>query len=343
MTHGHSHLGHSRQRHPHHGHFHPEATRGARTRRRLALVLGITFAIMVVEAAGGILTGSLALLADAGHMLSDVGALGFALFAAWFASRPSPQRHTYGYQRIEILAAQINVTMLALVLFFVAREAVERLRAPHELNVMPMAFLGLVGLAGNVLSVRLLHEDAHSNLNVRGAYLEVLADLLASVGVLVAAALTHFFGWRRADPLISLGIALFVVPRMGVLLREITDVLMETAPRGIDMEELRQAMLEQPGALAVHDLHVWAITPNQVCLSAHVVGADRVDRDGLILLLNDVLRRRVGLEHTTLQIEGSNREAFSGQGSSDLCQTCGAMEREPDPPTERSRGEPHQL
>ena len=190
---------------------------------------------MVVEAIGGVLTGSLALLADAGHMLSDLGALGFALFAAWFSSRPSPQRHTYGYQRIEILAAQINVTMLALVLFFVAREAVERLRTPHEVNVLPMAFLGVVGLAGNVLSVRLLREDAHTNLNVRGAYLEVMADLLASIGVLVAAGLTYFFGWHRADPFISLGIAAFVVPRIDILLREITDVPHGGRRPGIDM------------------------------------------------------------------------------------------------------------
>ena len=298
---------------------------------------------MLVEAIGGILTGSLALLADAGHMLSDVGALGFALFAAWFSSRPSPQRHTFGYQRIEILAAQINVTMLALVLFFVAREAIERLRTPHEVNVLPMAFLGVVGLAGNVLSVRLLHEDAHTNLNVRGAYLEVLADLLASVGVLVAAGLTHFFGWHRADPLISLGIAAFVVPRMGVLLREITDVLMETAPRGIDMEELRLAILEQPGAMAVHDLHVWAITPNRICLSAHVVGADGTDRDALILLLNGMLRERFGLEHTTLQIEGVNREAFSGQDSPDACQSCSPQPAEPAPAGRHSHRGPRRV
>jgi cobalt-zinc-cadmium efflux system protein len=317
MTHGH--------------HHHHDLSPGARTRRRLALVLGITFAVMVVEAVGGLLTGSLALLADAGHMLSDLGALGFALFAAWFSSRPSPLRHTYGYQRVEILAAQINVTLLALVIFFVGREAVERLRTPQEISVLPMAFLGGVGLLGNIISVRILREDAHTNLNVRGAYLEVLADLLASVGVLVAAALTHFFGWKRSDPLISLGIAAFVVPRIGILLREITDVLMETAPRGIDMEELQQAILEQPGAVAVHDLHVWAITPNQVCLSAHVVGADGIDRDELILQLNGMLRTRFALEHTTLQIEGSNRDAFRGQNSPGTCQSCGQSTTVPPP------------
>jgi cobalt-zinc-cadmium efflux system protein len=321
MTSGHTH------RHVH------AAEQDAGARRRLALVLVITFSLMIVEAIGGWLSGSLALLADAGHMLSDVGALGFALFAAWFAARPSPARNTFGYQRIEILAAQINAILLSLVLLFILREAILRLRQPTEIDVGPMALLGALGLAGNLVSVRLLHRHAAANLNVRGAYLEVMSDLLASVGVLVAAACTHFFAWRLADPLISLGIALFIVPRIYLLLREVTDVLMETAPRGIDMDALREAMLAEPAVLTVHDLHVWAITPNRVCLSAHLVGSREADRDRLIVAVNRMLQERFGIGHTTLQVEGADHPAFSGQTSDEACDPCAAPEIESHPNT----------
>ena len=307
-----------------------EPQAAAATRRRLALVLGISAVLMIVEAIGGMLTGSLALLADAGHMLSDVGALGFALFAAWFASRPSPPRNTYGYQRIEILAAQINAMLLSLVLFFVAREAIERLREPHAIEVGPMAMVATLGLVGNLIGVRVLHGDARSNLNVRGAYLEVFSDLLASIGVLVAAGLTYFFGWQHADSVISLGIAAFILPRIWHLLREITDVLMETAPRHIDVEAVREAVCEHGGVRAVHDLHVWAITPNRIYLSAHVVGDEDVDRDRLIVGVNRLLRERFGVWHTTLQIEGPNEVAFSGQSSTDACDPCAAPEPRPE-------------
>jgi cobalt-zinc-cadmium efflux system protein len=302
-----------------HGHA---ADAGAETRRRLLVVLLVSAALMVLETIGGLVTGSLALLADAGHMLSDIGALGLAFFAAWIAARPSPPRATFGYQRVEILAAQVNAVSLVLVLFFVAREAISRLRQPAELDAAPVALLGALGLAANVVSARILRGDARENLNVRGAYLEVLSDLLASVGVLVAAALTHFFGWRRADPIISLGIAAFILPRIGFLLREITDVLMESTPRGIEIEAVRDAILAQAGVRAVHDLHVWAITPGRVCLSAHVVGAEGADRDGLILAINRSLRERFGMGHTTLQVEGADHPAFSGQASNESCDPC---------------------
>jgi cobalt-zinc-cadmium efflux system protein len=307
-----------------HGHSHAvDAARGDTARRRLALVLVITFTLMIVEAIGGVVTGSLALLADAAHMLSDVGALGFALFAAWFASRPSPPRNTFGYQRIEILAAQIQAVMLTLVLFFIVHEAIERFRTPTAIQVGPMALLGFLGLAGNVVSIALLRHHAHHSLNVRGAYLEVMADMLASVGVLIAAACTHFLRWRLADPVISLGIAAFILPRIWLLLREVTDVLMESAPRHLDMTELRQAILEQPGVVTVHDLHVWAITPNRVCMSAHLVGATDADRDRIILAVNRMLRVRFDVRHSTLQVEGADNPAFSTPASDDAaCDPC---------------------
>jgi cobalt-zinc-cadmium efflux system protein len=317
----------------------PQHAVGAR--RRLMLVLCISLVLMVVEAVGGLMTGSLALLADAGHMLSDVGAIGLALFAAWFAARPSPPRNTFGYQRMEILAAQVNAVLLALVLFFVAREAILRLRQPLDVDVGPMAFLGVIGLAGNLISARLLSGHAHASLNVRGAYLEVVSDLLASVGVLLAAGLTRFFGWRHADPVISLGIAAFILPRIGLLLREVTDVLMETAPRGIDMEALRRAVFEQPGVVAVHDLHVWAITPNRVCLSAHLVSAVGTDRDGLIVAVNRLVRERFGVGHTTLQVEGASPAAWAQPGADDVCDPCESKVPEAqarsNPPSSRPR------
>jgi len=318
-----------------HGHSHATDMAGNETaRRRLTVVLVITFALMIVEAIGGVLTGSLALLADAAHMLSDVGALGFALFATWFASRPSPPRNTFGYQRIEILAAQIQAVMLALVLFFIVREAIERFGAPTAIQVGPMALLGLLGLAGNVVSVALLRRHAHTSLNVRGAYIEVMADLLASVGVLVAAACTQFFGWRLADPVISLGIAAFILPRIWLLLREVTDVLMESAPRHLDMTELRQAILEQPGVVTVHDLHVWAITPNRVCMSAHLVGATDADRDRIVVAVNRMLRVRFDVRHSTLQVEGADNPAFSGPSTDDAaCDPCVEPQASPAPST----------
>jgi cobalt-zinc-cadmium efflux system protein len=309
-----------------HVHAHGHATgwdpaTGAGARRRLAFVLTISCVLMVIEAIGGLVTGSLTLLADAGHMLSDVGALGFALFASWFAARPSPPRNTFGYQRIEILAAQINAMMLGLVLFFVVREAFARLQHPPEIDLLPMALLGVLGLCGNLVAAQVLRHDAHANLNVRGAYLEVMADLLASGGVLLAAGLTYFFGWRHADPIISLGIALFIVPRIVLLLREVTDVLMESAPRSIDVEELRSAVVELEGVVAVHDLHIWAITPSRICLAAHLVGAGGTDRDHLILRVNEMLRQRFDVRHTTLQIEGPDPVTFRGQAA-DPCGPC---------------------
>lgn len=309
------------------------APAGGAAQRRLAAVLAITLAVLAVEAVGGFLTGSLTLLADAGHMLSDAGAVGLALFAAWFAARPSPPRHTYGYQRAEILAALLNALLLALVSVFVVLEAVRRLREPRDIDVLPMFLIGCLGLAGNLAGMRLLHHHAHANLNVRGAYLEVFADMLASLGVLAAAAATHFFGWRRADAAISLGIALFILPRIVLLLREATDVLLESAPRGMDVDAVRRAMESEDGVLAVHDLHVWTIASGRVCLSAHLVSRASADRDGLIRCVNRLLRQRFGVGHTTLQIEG---EEAPDRTASDACDPCDAAETTPASP-ERGR------
>lgn len=293
----------------------------ARFRRRLAWVLGITLLLMVGEFVVGLTSGSLALLADAGHMLSDAGVISLSLLAAWIASRPAPPRQTYGAQRIEILVALVNAVVLALVLFFVVRESVLRLHAPRPIEILPMFVMGCLGLFGNIAGALLLREGAHANLNLRSAYIEVLVDLLASLGVLLAAGLTAFLGWTRADAWISLSIAALIVPRIVLLMRDVTDILMESAPRGMDLEALRSSMLGQEGVIAVHDLHVWTLGAGQVYLSAHVVTRDAADRDAILAELNASLREDFGVAHTTLQIEGDRPSADAA-----ACDPCDAPE-----------------
>ncbi len=304
------------------GHSHSDHRQ--QSRKRLALVLVLTCTVMVAELIGGLWSGSLVLLADAGHMFSDAAALGLALFAMWFASRPSPPHATYGYYRAEILAAVANAVLLGIVTFFIIREALDRLQDPTPFQTLPVLVIGLLGLIVNVIGVRLLHAGARSSLNVRGAYLEVFADMLGSVGVVAAALLTMFLGWTRADPIISLGIAAFIVPRIFLLMREATDVLMEAAPRGMNIEDVRSAILGQSGVHDVHDLHVWTITSGRVCLSAHVVTAVDIDRDDVLARINVHLRERFGLDHTTLQVEGVGASSETADGR--VCDPCASSE-----------------
>ena len=290
------------------------------------IVLVITLAMSLLETAGSVWSGSLTLLADAGHMLSDAGSIGLAMLAMWFAARPSQPHRTFGYQRAEILAALVNALLLVLVMVIVVRGAILRLHEPSPVRVQPMFALGALGLVANLASMRLLRGDSQDSLNVRGAYLEVMADMLAALAVLVAATLVWARGWLWADPVLSLALAVFILPRIAHLLRETTDVLMEAAPRGMDLPAVRQVMLGQQGVLAVHDLHVWTITSGLVCLSAHVVSGGGTDRDQLILSINRELRARFGVGHTTLQVEGEGQADFSGQRSEEACDPCAAPE-----------------
>jgi cobalt-zinc-cadmium efflux system protein len=235
------------------------------------------------------------------------------------AERPASPRRTFGSQRAEILAAVANAVLLAVVMVSVIREAILRFGDPQPPASGPMFVLGALGLAGNIAGIWLLHGHAAGNLNLRGAYLEVAADLLASIGVLAAAALTRFAGWAQADAVLSLALAIFILPRIAMLLRDATDVLMETAPRGLDVAAVRGAICGVTGVAAVHDLHVWAITPTQVCLSAHVVGGHGTDRDALISLINRTLRDRFAIGHTTLQVEGATA---AGADFADGCGSC---------------------
>jgi cobalt-zinc-cadmium efflux system protein len=283
-------------------HLHGSARK--QSRQRLLLVLGLATVVLLVELVVGLRTGSLVLLADAAHMFSDVAALGLALFALWFATRPSPPNATFGYYRIEILIAVVNAVILTIVCFFVVREAIGRLHDPPPIDGVPVILTGFVGLLANIVAVRVLHSDAQHNLNIRGAYLEVLGDTLASVAVIVSAFLVLQFGWVMADPILSLMIALFILPRIFLLLRDATDVLMEAAPRGLNLGLLKDAVLQQEGVEDLHDLHVWTITSGRLCLSAHVVAQADVDRDAVIQRINELLRSQFHLDHTTLQVEG---------------------------------------
>jgi len=287
------------------------------SRKRLLLVAGLASTVLVVELVVGLWTGSLVLLADAAHMFSDVAALGLALFANWFATRPSPPHATFGYYRIEILMAAVNAVILTIVCFFVVREALLRLQSPPSIDAMPVIFTGFVGLVANLVAVRLLHMDAQHSLNIRGAYLEVLGDTLASIAVIVSAFLVLQFGWILADPILSLIIAAFILPRVFLLLRDATDVLMEAAPRGINLDRLRAAVLAQEGVIDLHDLHVWTITSGRICLSAHVVTQTEIDRDAVTHKVNDLFRLQFQLDHTTLQVEGG--EAVAAGTGCDPC------------------------
>jgi len=281
----------------HHGHHHHGS------RRRLALVLGLTGAFLAVEVVAGLLTGSLSLLADAGHMLTDVAGLVLALAAMKFAERrPSPRR-TYGYHRVEILAALTNALVLAAVAGYILAEAWERFRSPQPVASVPVLAVAAVGLLVNVAGALVLRRGARASLNVRGAYNEVLADALSSVGVIAGAAVITATGWFWVDPLVAVAIALFVVPRTFGLLREAVHVLLEGTPPEVDLAALRAAMEGVPGVKAVHDLHVWTLTSGIHALSAHAVLQEGAAH-GTVL---GTLRQRVvdgfPISHVTVQLE----------------------------------------
>src|SRR5918992_2783800 len=227
---------------------------------RLTLVLGLTLTFMVVEAIGGWLSGSLALLADAGHMLADAGALGLTLLSAWIALRPANQSKTYGYQRWEILAALINGAALFGIAGWVVVEAIQRIENPEPIRAGLFLVIAAGGLIVNLVSLGILHGIRDGNLNTRGAYLHVLGDALGSVGALTAAAIIATTGWTLADPIISIVLALFILVGAWRLLRESTDILLESVPGHVSLSEVQRCMLAVPGVTGVHDLHVWTVT-----------------------------------------------------------------------------------
>lgn len=258
---------------------------------------------MIVEAVGGILTGSLALLADAGHMLSDSFGLFLALGAVWLAARPPTARRTFGFKRAEILAALVNGVTLVLIAVWIVIEAVGRLGDPPEIESGGMLIVALAGLAVNLTAAFILGRALGDSLNVSAAFRHVIADLLGSIGVIAAALIILFTGWELADPVISLAIALLIVGSAWSILRDSTEILLEAAPRDLDTEEIGRAMAEMPDVVEVHDLHVWTITSGFPALSAHVVVTAEADCHARRWDIERMLHDRFDLEHTTLQVD----------------------------------------
>jgi len=285
-----------------HDHAHSHAELRRKGRRRLVWTLVLVVGYMGAEIVGGLLTGSLALLADAAHMASDAGSLGLALFAIWLASRPAGRSRTYGYHRSEILAALANGVTLVVVAGLILHEAWERFRAPVEVEGWKMMGIALGGLAVNLACARLLWSEREASLNLKGAWAHVLADLLGSVQAVVAGLLIGLYGWRIADPIASVLIALLVLGSSWRILRDSVHVLMEGAPRHLDPSELEAEIAGVPGVIEVHDLHVWTITSGFDALSAHACVDDR-DRDEVLGEVLTRVRRRFGITHATIQIE----------------------------------------
>ncbi len=294
MGHGHDH---------HHGHEHADRGSRAANRRRLGIVLGLTGLYMLAEVAGGILSNSLALLADAGHMLSDVGALGLSIFAIWIAQRPPNPKRTYGYYRVEILAALLHAASLLAISFFILSEALDRFSAPPVVRGPLMMSVAAGGLMINVIGLLILRGGTKDNLNVRGAWLHVLTDALGSVGAMISAGLVWAFGWYVADPIASLVISALVVYSSWPLMKQTVAILMESAPGHIDVDAVREAMAAIQGVMEVHDLHVWSITQGLECLSGHVVAAPDEDHQELLATLRHALHEHFGIDHVTIQIE----------------------------------------
>jgi cobalt-zinc-cadmium efflux system protein len=287
----------------------PSGIRRAGDRRLLAISLAITTLVMVVQIVGAALSGSLALLADAAHMFTDAAALVIALVASIVAARPANDRRTFGYQRAEVFGALVNGVILLLLSAWVAVEAVSRLIAPADVEVEGglMLIVAIVGLIANAVAMWLLSSAQQHSLNVRGAYLEVLGDLLGSAAVIVAAIVIVVTGWAPADAIASLLIAAMIIPRAIGLLKEVVSVLAESAPVGTHVRDIREHILGTPGVVDVHDVHVWQLTRGAPVFSAHVVVDDRVMRNGqaagILSQLQTCLSQHFDVEHSTFQLE----------------------------------------
>ena len=288
------------------------ARRSVDHRKRLGLVLAFTCTILVVEVVGAVLSGSLALLADAGHMATDAGGIGLSLLAMWFATRPSSPSRTFGFHRLEILAAVANALVLCGVGVYILVESVLRLLEPPVVASGTMLVFGLVGLAGNTASLALLRHGQAESLNLRGAFLEVLNDLLGSAAVLVAGAVIWFAGFQRADAIASGVVGVLILPRTWKLLREALDVLLEATPKGVDLAEIRRHMLDERGVVDVHDLHAWTITSGMPVLSAHIVVADPSSSGQVLDRLCDCLRGHFDIDHSTIQVEPAGHQRHEG-------------------------------
>ncbi|RIQ22874.1 cation diffusion facilitator family transporter [Jiangella rhizosphaerae] len=302
-----------------HGHGLPQgATASYAYRRRMQAVLVIIVVVLAVEVAGALVSGSLALLADAGHMLADGLGVALALLATAIATRPANTARTFGWQRAEILAALTNGVVVGVIGVLAIVGGVRRLGDPGEIETGIMLAVAVVGMVANIGALLLLRSGQRESLNVRGAYLEVLGDTLGSLAVVAAAVVILTTGWVRADALASILIGLLILPRAAMLLREVFDVLLEATPKGVDLEDVRRHILEIPGVVDVHDLHAWTITSGVPVLSAHVVIAESAEpgcgADSVLDGLHACLAGHFDIEHSTFQIEPEGHVAHEHAG-----------------------------
>ena len=286
------------------GHSHGQVRAGHE--RKLWMALGLTGSFMIAEVIGAFVTGSLALLSDAAHMLTDTLALGISLVAIQVAKRPADRKRTFGYARFEILAAAFNALLLFVVAFYILFEAWQRLQAPPQIQSTAMLVIALLGLIVNLVSMSLLASGSSQSLNVKGAYLEVWSDMLGSLGVIVAALVIMYTGWGWVDSLVAAAIGLWVLPRTWTLLRESTNVLLHGVPEGIDIDQVEQGIRAVPGVGDVHDLHIWALTSGKNVLSAHLVAQlDSRDEQAILAEVSELVQERFEIAHVTLQVEQS--------------------------------------
>ena len=285
-------------------------TAASKNKRRLAIVLALTTTYLIAEVVGGLLTHSLALLADAGHMLTDVAGLALALLAIRFAESPATPERTYGYYRIEILAALANAIVLIGISLYILYEAYERFRNPPEVQSGPMLAVAAVGLAVNIVGIYLLRSASEESLNMKGAYFEVLSDMLTSIGVIVAALIMVTTGWYYADPLISAGIGLFILPRTWLLLRDAVGVLLEGTPSDVNPVALREAISKVSGVAGVHDLHIWSLTSGVNALSVHTVLTDVASCEDVLAAVQRRVTSDFNIAHATVQVEPKSCETY---------------------------------
>ena len=296
-------------------HTHSHERRSAQSLTRLKLALGLTAAYMFVEAVGGWLANSLALIADAGHMLTDVAALSLTLAAIWFASRPATAKKTFGYYRLEILAAFVNGIALVLISLFVIYEAFERFNAPPEIKGLQLTLIAVGGLIINLFAAFLLHGEHAHDLNMRGAWLHVVGDALGSVAAIIAGVLILAFGWAWADALSSFLISLIIIFGAWRLIRESVNVLLEGTPAHINLKAVEEAIRRTETVADVHDLHVWTITSGMDALSVHIVLAKMVSQKDLLQTIRAKLHDEFGIDHLTIQMETlevETHDCFSG-------------------------------
>lgn len=285
----------------HSGHSH-DHTAGASS-KMLAITLGLTSAFLIAELIGSYIFNSLALLSDAAHMFTDSAALAIALAAVKIGQRPADDARTFGYRRFEILAAAFNALLLFAVAGYVLYEGIALFFQPAEVQSKGMLIVAAIGLVVNIIAMRLLSAGKEQSLNVKGAYLEVWADMLGSIGVIVGALVIMFTGWQWVDPVVAIAIGLWVLPRTWILLKDTAQILLEGTPRGVDIVQLRAAIAETEGVVGVHDLHVWSLTTNDHSLSVHIELAPKAGPDEVRIAVADMLKAKYEIGHATIQVE----------------------------------------